>query len=702
MELSQKYRNQIYAGVLGKLIGVYLGRPVEGWPYASIQERFGEVSYYVHRELGLPLIVADDDISGTFAFFRAVEDNGFPSEISPEMIGRAWLNYIIEGKTILWWGGMGNSTEHTAYLNLKRGIPAPESGSSRRNGPVLSQQIGAQIFMDAYAMMCPGDPERANRMTRSCASVSHDGVAVDAAGFLGALEAAAFDEKNLGKLFDACTSYIRTGELRTVVDDVRNLCAAHSDWREVRQHLDRQYGYRCYPGSCPMIPNHAMVLASILCGGDDFARSIRIAASAGWDTDCNAGNTGCFNGIRLGLEGLEQGPDFRGPVADQMLVITSDGGEGVTDAVRETQRIVRAAEAARGSCDHRHVPRFSFEFPGSVQGFLPCPNITYPQCIPTLSNGIEGGMGSGLRVRFPALAEGVSSFISTATFLDVHEQAHSYETYASPTLYAGQTVTVCACCPDGDGLRMRPYVWYTDLENTLHRICGPWEDLGLEIQQVGWLVPEDCNGLPILRFGLEFTSRKRFDGSALIKSVDWSNTPCRIQQSGLMMRDMWDLDPFWAKMFVASAQQFAPNLNCTYCISHPEPGGLATIGTRDFTDYTVSSRLKFSLHRRGGLVARSRGHRRFYAAVVSGGDTFQIVKRYDDRETVLAQGAVAYRQFEEYPLRFTVQGNTLEATFAGVTIRALDADAPYESGAAGFMVDEGSIYINGFLLEKDG
>jgi len=35
------YAEQIYAGVLGKIIGVYLGRPVEGRPYADLRERFG-------------------------------------------------------------------------------------------------------------------------------------------------------------------------------------------------------------------------------------------------------------------------------------------------------------------------------------------------------------------------------------------------------------------------------------------------------------------------------------------------------------------------------------------------------------------------------------------------------------------------------------------------------------------------------------
>jgi ADP-ribosylglycohydrolase len=39
----KRYAEQVYAGVLGKIIGVCLGRPVEGRPYQDIADRFGEV-----------------------------------------------------------------------------------------------------------------------------------------------------------------------------------------------------------------------------------------------------------------------------------------------------------------------------------------------------------------------------------------------------------------------------------------------------------------------------------------------------------------------------------------------------------------------------------------------------------------------------------------------------------------------------------
>ena len=35
-DLSADYEERVYAGVLGKIIGVYLGRPFEGWTYERI------------------------------------------------------------------------------------------------------------------------------------------------------------------------------------------------------------------------------------------------------------------------------------------------------------------------------------------------------------------------------------------------------------------------------------------------------------------------------------------------------------------------------------------------------------------------------------------------------------------------------------------------------------------------------------------
>ena len=38
MKLDKVYEEKVYAGVLGKLIGVYLGRPFEQWTHERILE----------------------------------------------------------------------------------------------------------------------------------------------------------------------------------------------------------------------------------------------------------------------------------------------------------------------------------------------------------------------------------------------------------------------------------------------------------------------------------------------------------------------------------------------------------------------------------------------------------------------------------------------------------------------------------------
>ena len=46
-------------------------------------------------------------------------------------------------------------------------------------------------------------------------------------------------------------------------------CAASAarehDWRQVREWLDPRYGYGVFPGPCPILTNHAMVLVALCC-----------------------------------------------------------------------------------------------------------------------------------------------------------------------------------------------------------------------------------------------------------------------------------------------------------------------------------------------------------------------------------------------------------------------------------------------------
>lgn len=690
--ITKQIQEDIYAGVLGKLIGVYLGRPVEGWSYEKIIETFGEIPYYVHEACGVPLIVADDDISGTFGFFRSLEDNGYTKELSAQDVGNTWLNYIIEDKTILWWGGLGRSTEHTAYLNLKNGIPAPQSGSIAQNSKTLAEQIGAQIFIDAFAMACPNNPDLAVDLIRKAASVSHDGLAVEAACYLGAMEAMAFSEKDIDKLLDGALKYVSNQQLLDLISDVRLICSQETDWHKVRDRLNEKYGYHIFPGCCHMVPNHAMVLASLIMGGDDFQKSIMIASSAAWDTDCNAGNVGALNGIRLGLQGINAGADFRTPVSDRALVISADGGEVVSDAVLEAQRIIRGAQALAGDAVDEKGARFSFAFDGATQGFAPCP----------YSNGDTVQLqshGAGLEMAFHAVASGVKAHISTPTFIDFAELAKNFSTVASPTLYSGQTITATLQQTNGTPVGVAPYILYYDIHNDVKRIVGDVTLLTGETQVITWEIPA-TDGMPIFRVGFQFESELRSSGTVKLTSLDWTGAPKCFQQKGMLMTSIWNTNPYWTQSWASSAKHFAADFKYTYCVSHPEDNGLVTMGSRDWNDYTVSSGLCFALHHSGGLVARATGHRQYYAACLKGGNTAEIFMQQNGERTILASVPFGYQDDSVYQVALRVEGTLLQLSIDGQVV-ATTHDDTYAVGGAGFYINQGTMTADGFCVCKE-
>ncbi|MCX5554468.1 ADP-ribosylglycohydrolase family protein [Streptomyces sp. NBC_00038] len=684
----ERYAEQVYAGVLGKIIGVYLGRPVEGWPYQDITDRFGEVGRYVNDDLGIPLIVADDDISGTLAFARVVLDNPGRT-VEAADVGDTWLNYVIEDRTILWWGGMGRSTEHTAYLNLRRGIPAPSSGSIAVNGQTLAEQIGAQIFSDAFGLMHPDDPDRAVALTRAAASVSHDGDALESAGLLAAMRALAFDEPDLDRLLDTGTAYVRSPAVRRLLDDVRANCSAAHDWRDIRDWVDQHYGYARYPGPCHALSNLAMSLGALLGAGDSFPASVMIASSVGFDTDSNAGTVGCLNGVRLGLDALGEGPDLRTPVADRLLVVTADGGECVSDATRETDRILASATTLAGGELPPPRPRFTFAYRGSVQGFTACPYH------PGADGPPPAGTGDALRVRLGGPHGPGTAHVSTPTFLDPADTSGNFSTLASPTLYPGQTLTARLSAAR-DGTNVRPYVLYAD-EGRTTTVLGEANSLGPTPRTVTWQVPPAGNLVPF-RVGFAFTA----DGpgaEAFLHELDWRGAPEDFEQSGVLLASIWDTKPQALAPWVSSAKNFEADFAVTYSVSHPDILGVVTTGTRDWTDYAVASRLTFSLHETAGLVVRSRGHRRFYAGVFSGGDRLRLLHQRDGERRVLAETAFTYERDRPYAVELRCRGREFALSVDGsIRLTAIADDTL--GGGTGFVVERGAVAADGVRISR--
>ena len=453
MKLDKVYEEKVYAGVLGKLIGVDLGRPFEQWTHERILEELGEINYYVNEKLNVPLVVTDDDITGTFTFLRALRENNYDPNITPKQIGQSWLNNLIENKTVLWWGGRGHSAEDTAFQNLKAGIHAPMSGSIETNGEVVAQQIGAQIFIDGWALVSPGDPEKAADLAKKAASVSHDGEAIYGAQMVAAMESLAFIEKDINKIINESKKYIpNTSEIYKVIGELQNIRSGNSDWMQAREFLAENYDYDKYLGECHMIPNHAIIL-SLLFGDDDLQKTLMIVNTAGRDTDCNSGNVGCLMGIKNGLEGLNNGPDYLSPIQDRMYCPTANGGETQTDALTEAYKVINTAKRMNNEeiVQPKNGSRFHFEMPGSVQGWRA--NYKENKNISTHVQNIKYDSKIGkraLEIKFDRVAPGVFSEALVDVFFpqELHELTgkarerffQSYNFISTPLLYSGQTI----------------------------------------------------------------------------------------------------------------------------------------------------------------------------------------------------------------------------------------------------------------------
>ena len=719
MTIPSDYSERVYAGVLGKLIGVYLGRPFEGWTYERLSERFGEINYYVHEDLGVPLIVTDDDISGTFTFLRALPDYGNSRAVTPAQIGQSWLNYIIEERAILWWGGMGNSTEHTAFLRLKEGVPAPRSGSTALNGQVVAEQIGAQIFIDGWAMVAPGDPELAADLARKAGSVSHDGVAIHGAQVLAAMEAQAFVESDINRLIDTGLSLIPADSLiRTMIGQIREWHAANGDdWRATRQRIAANYGYDKYGGNCHMAPNHALIIHALLHGDDDFQKSLMIVNTSGWDTDCNSGNVGCLLGIKNGLAGIESGADFRGPVADRLYLPTPDGGRAVTDAVSESIRVanVGRALAQMPALAPKDGARYNFELPGSVQGFMPDESAASRGTLRLENVAGHSLKGSrSLALQFEGVAAGRVARAATHTFIPSKEVAgyfeqRGYALLASPSLYPGQTVTAALQADAGNERAVEAALFlrrYCAQDDRLTLVHGPSRLLEPGAQHSFAWPLDGAGNEPIAAIGVAISSRERTQGIFYLDYLTWEGEPNASFSRSDAPPDRSrpsSAPQMWRRAWVNGVDSYDSRWPEAFRVVQNRGRGLLMTGTREWRDYTVQSAVTLHLCAAAGIAARVQGMRRYYALLLcrgGGGNGVARLVRALDGDTVLAEAPFAWAFGETHTFWLRVKGGRILAAIDSKDEPLFDViDGVLDGGGVALVVEEGRVMSDEVIVQ---
>jgi ADP-ribosylglycohydrolase len=685
------YFQKTYAGWLGKIIGIRMGSPIEGWTHEKIMETFGEIDFYKSEYNDY---AADDDSNGPLFFIRSLSDfSADKKPITVEQMGETWLNYVPSHRGFFWWGGYGISTEHTAYENLKAGILAPRSGSVLQNGLAVSEQIGGQIFVDSWGFVFPDNPNMAADYAQKMVSVSHDGEGIWGGRFIAACVSAAYRSSSVAEIIQKGLTVIpRTSHYAFIVREIVSFYEKdkEKDWKSCLHFVQAQYGYDKYPGNCHIIPNAAIIILSLLYGEGDFGKSQMICNTCGWDTDCNAGNIGSILGVFIGIEGIEQ--KWIDPIKD-LLISSSVIGNLNIESVSNTAMYfcslackmagVRLPEpwAERSNQEGRV---FHFDFQKSTQAFRTTDtNVSLENSeIPVLPNHRSLSISS-------EKASKMSIFLKT--FYSPEDLTDSrYDPSFTPILFPGQSVSAVLKNIGPEIIEATLSVY--DMRNKTSYSTL----LSLAPQAMGTLnlqIPRIEHGL-ISRVNLAFfsASRNKEQLSVLLDSVSFRGTP---NYSIDFSRETIENYGFGHSGLHKEISQFSQNgglweLDGQYLSGSCAQEGEAYTGLYESKDAEVNCILQPKLGEYHLLNFRVQGAARCYAFGFYGKGTLALLKKHIGY-SILKSIPYPFEMEKEYRLAVNMKGNRFLASIDGKNIfDMIDSEEPYGFGQFGFTTLNGS------------
>ena len=683
--LPNSYLERVYAGFLGMNVGIRLGAPVEPevWTFERIEQVYGDIRDYVkpYRTFS-----ADDDANGPIFFMRALYDDAVDRELTAQDVARAWLNYAREGVGIFWWGGVGVSTEHTAYMNLRKGIEAPRSGSIEVNGELLAEQIGGQIFIDTWGLLWPGNMEQAALYAERAASVSHDGNGIYGARFMAACIAKAFESGDVMEVINEALKTIPSdslyaGVVRAVIQFYQN---EQDDFRACRRYLEAEWGYDKYGGVCHIIPNAGVCVLALLYGKGDFARTVEIATMCGWDTDCNAGNVGTIMGVMCGLDNI---PDhYRNVINDCIVASSVSGYLNIVDFPTFSKELVLLAYRLHGEEPPQKLMNsvkfgelyFDFDLPGSTHGI----KTSNPFKTPVIRHSRKYSYGESdgsLEIIFDRITNFEQSKIYYKPYYRRDEfNDEKYKPSFAPQCYSGQTVQYQLYIDQWEGapLRFTPYVRDTYskqdiLLNAVELKEKKWNTVSFTIpelngsfaDEVGFII-DSPQSIPTSRaLGALYIGQMHVFGNGQYY-IDWAKQSIEFLSVTPMaqQRGQWKL---------------ADN-ELHYVI---EQNGSAYTGNYYAKDYTVEATFTPQSGESHGLIARAQGIERYYWLGLTKDHTVSIIKN-DFGLQSLASADFTWELGQSYTLKMAITGQSLKLYING-DLAVETEDSEYKHGMYG-------------------
>jgi ADP-ribosylglycohydrolase len=304
--------DRILAAWQGRAIGCTLGKPLEGLPPHQVERYLqhagvAEIDDYLPGvdDLGEDVtllwrdavrgridgVPRDDDIDYTILGLHVLEEHGL--QFTADDVAAEWLDHLPLTRTY--------TAERAAYRNLAAGLRPP--ATAEVDNP-YREWIGAQIRVDAYGYVCPGDPAAAAELAHVDASVSHVANGVYGARWAAALIAASFTACSAEEALETALATIPPRS--RLAESLRNVHASYREgatWREAHRAIADGHAQFHFVHT---LQNAAVVAAALLWGAGDFTRTVALAVRGGWDTDCNGATAGSAFGAMHGTAVIPQ------------------------------------------------------------------------------------------------------------------------------------------------------------------------------------------------------------------------------------------------------------------------------------------------------------------------------------------------------------------------------------------------------------
>lgn len=324
---EEKQREKLTGAWTGRACGCLLGIPVESWYRQRIHDYLTESGQYPlkgyissqtrpeirkkfgveDRDIDTPYdrqmkcwinnmdeLPVDDDMNYTVLSLRVLESCG--RDFTAEDVAEAWLYAVPALHTC--------TAERVAYRNLMHCILPPESGKYLNP---YREWIGAQIRVDFYGYINPGNPAAAAAMAYRDAIVAQTKNGVYAAMYIAALIALLGSDCGYEEAAEEALNQIPP-ESR-LSEAVRMLLREYRSGVSLQVMIDQihqKYNEKDAFDWCLAIPNVLVILAVLLHCKSDYSEAICQATLAGFDTDCNAATVGSMIGYREGIACIEE------------------------------------------------------------------------------------------------------------------------------------------------------------------------------------------------------------------------------------------------------------------------------------------------------------------------------------------------------------------------------------------------------------